>query len=153
MTKDEIIKLAREAGVRDDGYRFEFSEFRYLERFFQAAYAAGAHPSTLLHLTRQPGTVGDFERRKTTMTLTQQFKRMTRRLTLVEIPKALRLADEMESNGEYMSAAAKLRRLHELNQELLAALKALHRYDNMDAQEQIETTRAVKAAIAKGEQK
>ncbi len=42
MTKDEIIKLAREAGVRDDGYRFEFSEFRYLERFFQAAYAAGA---------------------------------------------------------------------------------------------------------------
>jgi len=38
-------------------------------------------------------------------------------------PEALRLADEMESNGECMRAAAELRRLHEVNQELLAALK------------------------------
>jgi len=42
MNKEEIMRMAREAGVRDDGYRFEFSEFRYLERFFKAAYAAGA---------------------------------------------------------------------------------------------------------------
>jgi hypothetical protein len=33
MTKDDIIKLARVAGVRDDGHRFEFSEYTYLEHF------------------------------------------------------------------------------------------------------------------------
>jgi hypothetical protein len=33
MTKDDIMKLARVAGVRDDGHRFEFSEYKYLERF------------------------------------------------------------------------------------------------------------------------
>jgi hypothetical protein len=38
-------------------------------------------------------------------------------------PEALRLADEMESNGECMNAAAELRRLQSLNTELLAALK------------------------------
>ena len=27
------IEMAREAGVRDDGHRFEFSEYKYLERF------------------------------------------------------------------------------------------------------------------------
>jgi hypothetical protein len=47
-------------------------------------------------------------------------------------PEALRLADEMESNGECMSAAAELRRLHEVNQELLAALKALVEADAPD---------------------
>jgi len=28
-----IIEIARQAGVRDDGHRFEFSELKYLERF------------------------------------------------------------------------------------------------------------------------
>ena len=28
-----IIEMARVAGVRDDGHRFEFSEYKYLERF------------------------------------------------------------------------------------------------------------------------
>lgn len=28
-----IIELARQAGVRDDGRIFEFSEYKYLERF------------------------------------------------------------------------------------------------------------------------
>ena len=28
-----IIEIARVAGVRDDGHRFEFSEYKYLERF------------------------------------------------------------------------------------------------------------------------
>ena len=28
-----IIEMARQAGVRDDGHRFEFSEYKYLERF------------------------------------------------------------------------------------------------------------------------
>jgi hypothetical protein len=40
MTKDDIICMARVAGVRDDGHRFEFSEYKYLERF--AALAAAA---------------------------------------------------------------------------------------------------------------
>ena len=28
-----IIELARQAGVRDDEHRFEFSEYKYLEKF------------------------------------------------------------------------------------------------------------------------
>lgn len=40
MTRDDIIRMAREAGVRDDGHRFEFSEYKYLERF--AALVAAA---------------------------------------------------------------------------------------------------------------
>jgi hypothetical protein len=33
MSGDDIIELARKAGVRDDGHEFRFSEFRYLENF------------------------------------------------------------------------------------------------------------------------
>jgi len=33
MTQDEIIEMAREAGVRDDEHIFEFSQYKYLERF------------------------------------------------------------------------------------------------------------------------
>ena len=33
MTKDEIIEMARRAGVRDDENIFEFSQYKYLERF------------------------------------------------------------------------------------------------------------------------
>jgi len=33
MTKEEIIELARKAGVRDDEHIFEFSQYKYLERF------------------------------------------------------------------------------------------------------------------------
>jgi hypothetical protein len=33
MKQEDIIRMARVAGVRDDGYRFEFSEYKYLERF------------------------------------------------------------------------------------------------------------------------
>ena len=33
MTKEEIIELARQAGVRDDEHTFEFSQYKYLERF------------------------------------------------------------------------------------------------------------------------
>ena len=33
MTKENIIRMARIAGVRDDDHRFEFSEYKYLERF------------------------------------------------------------------------------------------------------------------------
>jgi len=40
MTDDDIIRMARVAGVRDDGHRFEFSEYKYLERF---AALAAAH--------------------------------------------------------------------------------------------------------------
>jgi hypothetical protein len=29
----DIIEMARIAGVRDDGHRFEFSEYKYFERF------------------------------------------------------------------------------------------------------------------------
>jgi DNA-directed RNA polymerase subunit F len=33
MTKDEIIEMARQAGVRDDEHIFEFSQYKYLESF------------------------------------------------------------------------------------------------------------------------
>jgi len=33
MTQDEIIEMARLAGVRDDENIFEFSQYKYLERF------------------------------------------------------------------------------------------------------------------------
>ena len=69
-------------------------------------------------------------------------------------PEALRLADllEMPSRGTFeRHVAAELRRLHAVNAELLTALKALNDYNDMSAREQIETERAVKAAIAKAE--
>lgn len=34
-----IIELARQAGVRDDEYRFEFSEPKYLKRFAELVAA------------------------------------------------------------------------------------------------------------------
>jgi len=34
-----IIEIARQAGVRDDEYRFEFSELKYLERFAELVAA------------------------------------------------------------------------------------------------------------------
>ena len=40
MTQDDIIRMARVAGVRDDGHRFEFSEYKYLERFANLVAAA-----------------------------------------------------------------------------------------------------------------
>ena len=33
MTQEEIIEMARQAGVRDDEHTFEFSQYKYLERF------------------------------------------------------------------------------------------------------------------------
>jgi hypothetical protein len=33
MTQDEIIDMARQAGVRDDENIFEFIQYKYLERF------------------------------------------------------------------------------------------------------------------------
>jgi DNA-directed RNA polymerase subunit F len=33
MTQDEIIEMARQAGVRDDEITFEFSQYKYLDRF------------------------------------------------------------------------------------------------------------------------
>jgi hypothetical protein len=41
-----IIEIARVAGVRDDGYRFEFSEYKYLELF--AALVAAAEREAMV---------------------------------------------------------------------------------------------------------
>ena len=74
---------------------------------------------------------------------------------MTEQPKALRLADELKSvHGHRLAldAAAELRRMYALNQELLEALKladALLWGANMNA---VVVERKVKAAIAKGEQ-
>jgi hypothetical protein len=42
LNKEDIIRIARQAGVRDDEHRFEFSEYKYLERF--AALVIANHP-------------------------------------------------------------------------------------------------------------
>jgi len=42
MTQDEIIRMARVAGVHDDGHWFEFSQYKYLERFANLIAAAKA---------------------------------------------------------------------------------------------------------------
>lgn len=74
-------------------------------------------------------------------------------------PEALRLADallnQVETNvewgqGQVDSAAAELRRLHEVNQELLEALKEV--YDNLIHSDDVcEATTKVRAAINKAE--
>jgi len=46
-------------------------------------------------------------------------------------PEALRWADAMESDNICLGAAAELRRLHEMNGELLEALKAI--MEDMDS--------------------
>tara|TARA_R110000823_G_scaffold302445_1_gene423671 strand:+ start:536 stop:772 length:237 start_codon:yes stop_codon:yes gene_type:complete len=70
-------------------------------------------------------------------------------------PEALRLAHWLERDGancqQHLDAADELRRLHLVNQELLAALKALNSHGGMSAREQIEIERFVKVAIAKAE--
>jgi hypothetical protein len=80
-------------------------------------------------------------------------------------PEALRLADWMEWNDASMEvqneAAAELRRLHEVNQELLAALKAYQKagfgqstdhHLQGDAYD-LAIKAIARAAIAKGEAK
>ena len=76
-------------------------------------------------------------------------------------PKALRLADELDvefaqgriSNHNGRKAAAELRRLHEVNQELLEALKmGLEIGDGMPRGFLGEFYKQASAVIAKGEQ-
>ena len=75
-----------------------------------------------------------------------------------EQPTALRLAkwlDAMPSSGYALpnQAAAELRRLHEVNQQLLAALNAMLTHMGMDEDEWNKPTfDQARAAIAKGEQ-
>jgi hypothetical protein len=69
-------------------------------------------------------------------------------------PEALRLAHWLERDGancqQHLDAAAELRRLHEVNQELVAALKEMLDGENKSFRELCEQARA---AIAKGEAK
>ena len=83
-----------------------------------------------------------------------------------EQPEALRLADELDteftqgrvSNHSGRKAAAELRRLHEVNQELLEALKLAEESigsfvsDHGWSQRDMDIFDTVIAAIAKGEQ-
>jgi len=67
-------------------------------------------------------------------------------------PEALRLAAHAETNsnfGDMKSIAAELRRLHSLNQELLAALEKLARLGNGDHFGNSDGNMIARAAIAK----
>jgi hypothetical protein len=66
-------------------------------------------------------------------------------------PEALRLADELEMWTKGEPAAAELRRLHEVNQELLAALEKLARLGNGEHYGNSDGNMIARAAIAKGE--
>jgi hypothetical protein len=52
MTDKEIIEMARQAGVRDDEHIFEFSQFKYLERFAKLVADYVAPQRTWVGLTR-----------------------------------------------------------------------------------------------------
>ena len=75
-------------------------------------------------------------------------------------PEALRLADELESEWfadyDIQNAAAELRRLHEVNVELLDALKEIAAPNAFNSDHRVEACREAlreiaKAAIAKAE--
>lgn len=72
-------------------------------------------------------------------------------------PEALRLADALnekpDSDGHCREAATNLRRLHEVNQELLEALKGVLEVFAKPHNETLLEVIAARAAIAKGEQK
>jgi hypothetical protein len=68
-------------------------------------------------------------------------------------PEALRLAEIIDDVPfNYGPVSAELRRLHELNQELLAALKRLMG-ETTSLQDAQEAAQQARAAIAKGEAK
>jgi hypothetical protein len=72
-------------------------------------------------------------------------------------PEALRLADRLDcgeiSYTGMCKAAAELRRLHEVNQELVAALEKLARLGNGEHYGNSDGNMIARAAIAKGELK
>ncbi len=72
-------------------------------------------------------------------------------------PEALRLADRLDTTPDIQSlvwfAAAELRRLHEVNTELLAALEKLARLGNGEHYGNSDGNMIARAAIAKGETK
>jgi hypothetical protein len=76
-------------------------------------------------------------------------------------PEALRLAERLERYDATRSgyakhcslAAAELRRLHEVNQELVAALEKLARLGNGEHYGNSDGNMIARAAIAKGEAK
>ena len=71
------------------------------------------------------------------MTEDEEFEALEQRLNMKETkqPEALWLADELEAQaGTYdCAAAAELRRLHALNQELLEALKEIEKLPGMSS--------------------
>jgi hypothetical protein len=72
-------------------------------------------------------------------------------------PEALWIADELDTMPDIQSlvwfAAAELRRLHEVNQELVAALEKLARLGNGEHYGNSDGNMIARAAIAKGEPK
>ena len=72
-----------------------------------------------------------------------------------QIPEALRLAYWLERDGAncqmHLDAAAELRRLHAVNQELLAALKALEELFNPETPHSVKVWDKARYVIAKAE--
>jgi hypothetical protein len=66
-------------------------------------------------------------------------------------PEALRLADTLEKQSGIYQAAVELRRLHAVNQELLAALNAVCETCDWHGDDGREAMSKARVAIAKGE--
>ena len=94
MTREDIIRMAREAGVRDDGDRFEFSEYKYLERFASLIFIAAKNPpksSMTWHEGYEAGKLGERARLQAFM------RQMIDAYTLPSSPDGLRQRPDKEA--------------------------------------------------------
>ena len=60
MTKEEIIEMARQAGVRDDEHIFEFSQYKYLERFAKLVVEKDELEDIDINITWNENSMRDF---------------------------------------------------------------------------------------------
>jgi hypothetical protein len=64
VKQEDIIRMAREAGVRDDENCFEFSEYKYLERFAALVRAEEREACAKLAELAEPYQTADLIRKR-----------------------------------------------------------------------------------------
>ena len=60
MTIKEIFEMARQAGVRDDEHTFEFSQYKYLERFAKLVVEKDELEDIDINITWNENSMRDF---------------------------------------------------------------------------------------------